>query len=87
MKLTRDAFCDLRNEAQRALRRSKETPSVLICAGTGCIAGINLLGAGYEPMLISTMAPGGFMIFGLTLGVANIIMKSIEKKKKAKEAA
>ena len=49
--------------------------------------GINLLGAGYEPMLISTMAPGGFMIFGLTLGVANIIMKSIEKKKKAKEAA
>ena len=38
-------------------------------------------------MLISTMAPGGFMIFGLTLGVANIIMKSIEKKKKAKEAA
>lgn len=25
MKLTRDAFCDLRNEAQRALRRSKET--------------------------------------------------------------
>ena len=59
----------------------------LICAGTGCIAGINLLGAGYEPMLISTMAPGGFMIFGLTLGVANIIMKSIEKKKKAKEAA
>ena len=53
----------------------------------GCIAGINLLGSGYEPMLISTMAPGGFMIFGLTLGVANIIMKSIEKKKKAKEAA
>ena len=39
MKLTRDAFCDLRNEAQRALRRSKEPPSVLICAGTGCIAG------------------------------------------------
>ena len=39
MKLTRDAFCDLRHEAQQALRRSKETPSVLICAGTGCIAG------------------------------------------------
>ena len=39
MKRTRDAFCDLRNEAQRALRRSKETPSVLICTGTGCIAG------------------------------------------------
>ena len=39
MKLTRDAFCDLRQKAQQALRRSKETPSVLICAGTGCIAG------------------------------------------------
>ena len=65
--------------------------SIIACVrellGTGCIAGINLLGSGYEPMLISTMAPGGFMIFGLTLGVANIIMKSIEKKKKAKEAA
>ena len=65
--------------------------SIIACVrellGTGCIAGINLLGAGYETMLISTMAPGGFMIFGLTLGVANIIMKSIEKKKKAKEAA
>ena len=34
MKLTRDAFCDLRHKAQQALRRSKETPSVLICAGT-----------------------------------------------------
>ena len=65
--------------------------SIIACVrellGPGCIAGINLLGSGYEPMLISTMAPGGFMIFGLTLGVANIIMKSIEKKKKAKEAA
>ena len=26
MKLTRDAFCDLRHKAQQALRRSKETP-------------------------------------------------------------
>lgn len=36
--------------------------SIIACVrellGTGCIAGINLLGAGYEPMLISTMAPG-----------------------------
>ena len=39
MKLTRDAFCDLRHKAQQALRRSKETPSVLICAGTGWIGG------------------------------------------------
>ena len=55
--------------------------SIIACVrellGTGCIAGINLLGSGYEPMLISTMAPGGFMIFGLTLGVANIIMTPV----------
>ena len=86
-KLTREGFRVLTQDAKQALAASGKIPSVLICAGTGCIAGINLLGAGYEPMLISTMAPGGFMIFGLTLGVANIIMKSIEKKKKAKEAA
>ena len=53
--------------------------SIIACVrellGTGCIAGINLLGSGYEPMLISTMAPGGFMIFGLTLGVANIFSR------------
>ena len=85
--LTREGFHALQAQAADALARSKSALTVLICAGTGCIAGINLLGSGYEPMLISTMAPGGFMIFGLTLGVANIIMKSIEKKKKAKEAA
>ena len=34
MKLTRDAFCDLRHKAQQALRRSKETPSVLTVSYT-----------------------------------------------------
>lgn len=53
--------------------------------GTGCIAGISIFGAGYDPMLITILAPGGFMIFGLTLGIANIIMKRAENKK-AKEA-
>lgn len=54
--------------------------------GSGSIAGISILGAGYDPMLIAILAPGGFMIFGLTLGIANIIMKKAEKKKAAKEA-
>lgn len=53
--------------------------------GTGCIAGISIFGAGYDPMLITILAPGGFMVFGLTLGIVNIIMKRSENKK-AKEA-
>lgn len=54
--------------------------------GSGTIAGIPVFGAGYDPMLIAILAPGGFMIFGLTLGIANIIMKKAEQKKAAKEA-
>lgn len=53
--------------------------------GTGCIAGISIFGAGYDPMLITILAPGGFMIFGLTLGIVNTIMKR-SADKKAKEA-
>ena len=53
--------------------------------GTGCIAGIPIFGAGYDPMLITILAPGGFMVFGLTLGSVNTIMKRSENKK-AKEA-
>ncbi len=53
--------------------------------GTGCIGGISILGAGYDPMLITILAPGGFMIFGLTLGIVNTIMKR-SADKKAKEA-
>ena len=53
--------------------------------GTGCIAGIPIFGAGYDPMLITILAPGGFMVFGLTLGIVNTIMKRSENKK-AKEA-
>ena len=53
--------------------------------GTGCIAGISIFGAGYVPMLITILAPGGFMVFGLTLGIVNVIMKRSENKK-AKEA-
>lgn len=53
--------------------------------GTGCIGGISIFGAGYDPMLITILAPGGFMIFGLTLGIVNTIMKR-SADKKAKEA-
>ncbi|MBQ6255459.1 MAG: electron transport complex subunit E [Clostridia bacterium] len=54
--------------------------------GSGSIFGVNLLGASYEPMLLIVLASGGFLTFGLLLGVFNLIVKKIEKKNAAKEA-
>ena len=50
--------------------------------GNGSVFGLNLLGAAYEPMLIAILAPGGFIIFGLLLGVSNFIAQKAESKKK-----
>ena len=38
-KLTREEFRVLRTRAEHDLAQSREVPSILICAGTGCIAG------------------------------------------------
>ena len=38
-KLTRDSFHVFQANAKNALKQSEQIPSVLICAGTGCIAG------------------------------------------------
>ncbi|MBQ6961419.1 MAG: electron transport complex subunit E [Clostridia bacterium] len=54
--------------------------------GSGSIFGQNVLGASYEPMLLIVLASGGFLTFGLLLGVFNLIVKKIEKKNAAKEA-
>ena len=54
--------------------------------GSGSIFGITMLGASYEPMLLIVLASGGFLTFGLLLGVFNLIVKKIEKKNAAKEA-
>ena len=51
--------------------------------GSGSIFGINIMGASYEPMLLIVMASGGFLTFGLLLGVFNLIVKKSESKKKA----
>lgn len=48
---------------------------------SGSIFGINVLSAGYQPMLLIGMAAGGFMIFGLSLGTFNLIVNRVEKKK------
>ena len=38
-KLTRESFHVLQANARNALKQSEQVPAVLICAGTGCIAG------------------------------------------------
>jgi len=54
--------------------------------GNGSVFGMNILGAGYEPMLLIVLASGGFLTFGLLLGVFNLIVKKIEKNRTTKEA-
>lgn len=54
--------------------------------GSGSIFGANILGASYEPMLLIVLASGGFLTFGLLLGIFNLIVKKIERKRAAKEA-
>ena len=54
--------------------------------GSGSVFGFNVLGASYEPMLLIVLASGGFLTFGLLLGVFNLIVKKIEKKRAVKEA-
>ena len=54
--------------------------------GNGSIFGQNILGAHYEPMLLIVLASGGFLTFGLLLGVFNLIVKKIDKKRAMKEA-
>lgn len=51
--------------------------------GSGSLFGLNIMGASYEPMLLIVMASGGFLTFGLLLGVFNLIVKKSESKKKA----
>ncbi len=53
--------------------------------GNGTVFGINVFGAGYEPMLIMVLAPGGFIVFGLMLGLVNLITAKAEEKKRKKE--
>lgn len=55
--------------------------SVRELIGNGSVFGFNLLGAGYEPMLLAILPPGGFIVFGLLLGLINLIVSA--KKKEA----
>ena len=49
--------------------------------GAGTVFGLQVMSAGYQPMLLIVMASGGFLTFGLYLGLFNLIVNRIEKKR------
>ena len=55
--------------------------------GAGTVFGIQVMSSGYQPMLLIVMASGGFLTVGLYLGLFNLIVNRIEKKKKGGAAA
>ncbi len=48
--------------------------------GSGSVFGMNILGASYEPMLIFVLASGGFLTFGLLLGIINALTNRLSAK-------
>ncbi len=54
--------------------------------GNGTIFGLSLLGAQYEPMLLFVLAPGGFITYGLLLGIINAITNKRNERLKKEEA-
>ena len=54
--------------------------------GNGSVFGLNLLGGSYEPMLLIVLASGGFLTYGLLMGLVNLIVKKAESKQSKKEA-
>ncbi len=53
--------------------------------GNGSVFGFNLLGGSYEPMLLIVLASGGFLTFGLLMGLVNLAVKKFESKHADKE--
>ena len=41
--------------------------------GNGTVFGASLLGASYQPMLLMILPAGGFLVFGLLLGIINAL--------------
>ena len=54
--------------------------------GNGSIFGVDILGASYQPMLLMVLASGGFLTFGLMLGIFNAVMNKIRLKRIREEA-
>ena len=51
--------------------------------GNGTLFGAQIFGASYEPMLLIILPAGGFIVFGLLLGIVNLITS---REKAGKEA-
>ena len=49
--------------------------------GNGTLFGASVLGAAFEPMLLLILPTGGFIVFGLLLGLINLITSSIARRK------
>lgn len=51
--------------------------------GSGTLFGFRIMGAAYEPMLLFVLASGGFLTFGILLGVINLLTARFQKDKRA----
>lgn len=54
--------------------------------GSGCLFGMQVMSVSYEPMLLFVMASGGFLTFGILLGLFNLVVRRIEDRRR-REAA
>ena len=55
--------------------------------GNGSVFGLSVFGAAYQPMLLIILPAGGFIMFGLLLGLFNVLSAKAAGKKAMKEAA
>lgn len=53
--------------------------------GNGTLFDMQILPTGYQPMLLLVLAPGGFIVFGLILGIVNAITAKIDANRVKKE--
>ncbi len=53
--------------------------------GAGTLFNMQVMGAGFEPVLIFILAPGGFLMYGLLLGIINAIGNRRQAKAKKRE--
>ena len=49
--------------------------------GNGTILGLQVAWKSFEPMMVMTMAPGGFITFGLLIGIFNVVLEKIKTKR------
>ena len=49
--------------------------------GNGTIFGLKVFGEAYQPMILLILPAGGFIVFGLMLGIINTILKKANEKK------